>query len=162
MSRSRAAVFLIAMVPGCAYAQRGGASSAQNNHSNPVLNINYQSAKTWKYFRLSDLLKMKRISVDVADPTTHQRNVYEGVPLVQLDANSSRYKVEVFRDVSLFGDKLAVSSADLNMESDAVLADTVNGKRLGSDHPFCFIGLNRQGNLMVVRNLSYIRFAGKP
>jgi len=160
MSPLRVAMLLITMAPACAFAQRGGASSAQNNHANPILNINYQSTKAWKYFRLSDLLKMKRISVVVADPTTHQRNVYEGVPLAQLDPNASRYKVEVFREVSLFGDKLAVSSADLSMESDAVLADTVNGERLGSDHPFCFIGLNRKGDLMVVRNLSYIRFAG--
>jgi hypothetical protein len=105
---------------------------------------------------------MNRIAVDVTDPKTNLKNLYEGVSLNELVPNTSSYRVEVFRDFWAFKDKQIVSSADLNMQSDVIVVDTINGKRLGRAHPFCFIARNNRGDLVLVRNLAYIRLAGTP
>lgn len=65
MFRLRCAVILLAMVPGYAFAQRHSGDTEQGYHRkppNPILNIDDQSTKTWNYPRLSDLMKMKRIT----------------------------------------------------------------------------------------------------
>jgi hypothetical protein len=49
------------------------------------------------------------------------------------------------------------ASADLDMQSDVIVADTINGKRLGVDHPFCFIAKNSHGDPVVIKKLSYIK-----
>src|SRR5260370_40541624 len=81
MLRLRAALILIAMAPGCAFAQRyGRPDSVQKYHPrppNPILNIHYQSKKSWNYTRLSDLLKMKRVAVSVSDPKTNRTDLHE-------------------------------------------------------------------------------------
>ena len=43
-----------------------------------------------------------------------------------------------------------------------IAADTIDGKRLGRDHPFCFILRNNRGDLVVARKLAYIRLAATP
>src|ERR1700731_1771209 len=157
MFRLRAALILIAMAPGCAFAQRyGRADSIQIYYPKtpkPILNIDYQSAKTWSYTRLSGLLKMKWATVSVSDPKTSQKNL-EGVTLNQLVSNASSYRVEVYRDFWAFEDKLAISSTGLDMHFDMILADTMNGTRLGPDHPFCLIARNNRGDLV----LAYIKW----
>src|SRR6202163_1682954 len=129
MYRLKAALVLVLMVPGFAFAQRHGRADALQNYypktPNPILNIDYQSKKTWTYPRLSDLLKMKRAAVSVPDPKTNRTNLYEGTVLTQFVPDISHYRVDVFR-ASSFRDKLAVSSADLDMGSDVIVVDTVN------------------------------------
>jgi hypothetical protein len=105
---------------------------------------------------------MKRVAVNVSGPKINQRDVYEGVILKDLASNLSSYNIEAFRDFWAFRDKQAISSADLDMRSNVIVADTINGKRLGRDHPFCFIARNNRGDLVVVRNLAYVRLAGTP
>jgi hypothetical protein len=154
------AMILIAMAPGYALAQRGGAHASQNYRPkplNPILNIDYQSENNWSQIRLSDLLKMKRIVVSVSDPGTNKAESYEGIKLDQVVPDISDYRVDVFRNFWAFKDKLAVSSSDLDMRFNMTVADTMNGKRLGQDHPFCLIARNNRGGLVIVRDLAYIR-----
>jgi hypothetical protein len=59
-------------------------------------------------------------------------------------------------------DKLAVSSADLDIGSDVMVVDTINGHRLRGDDPFWLLAKNNRGDLVVVRHLAYIRLAENP
>jgi hypothetical protein len=144
---------------GCVRAapQRRFRTKPSHETPNPILNIDYQTAKKWSYIRLSDLLKMKRATVNVSDLKTNIGNQNEGVSLGQLVPNSSGYQIEVFRDSFAFKDKLAVSSANLDMQSALIVADTINGKSLGKDHQFCFIAKNSHGDPVVIKEFSYIK-----
>ena len=153
----------VVLAPSCARAQRGGRPDSVQKYlpkpQNPILNIDNQSAKTWTYTRLSDLLGMKRVAVRVTDAKTERTSIYEGIPLSRLVPELARYQVDIYREYWAFRDKLAVSSADLDHRADLIVADTVDGKRLGPSHPFCLIAKNRRGELVVVRELAYIRLA---
>ena len=128
MFRLRVALVLAAIVPLSAFAQRHGRADSVQNYSpkprNPILNVNYQFTKTWSYVRLSDLLKMKRVAIDVFDSKLNQINHYEGVALNQLAPGSSSHRVDIFRNSWAFRDRLAVSSMDIGMQSDMIVADT--------------------------------------
>lgn len=50
-----------------------------------------------------------------------------------------------------------MSSADLDMRFNLIVAATINGKRLGQDHAFYFIVRNNRGCLVTVRDLACIR-----
>jgi hypothetical protein len=84
MLRLKSVAILLVMAPVCALAQWHSGDSEQGyfqKPSNPILNIDDQATKTWSYPCLSDLMKMKRISVDVPDPKTNQKDSCEGVAL---------------------------------------------------------------------------------
>lgn len=154
----RAVLILLALVPGYVFAQRHGGGIAQNRkQANPILNIDSLATKKWSYITLSDLLKMNRVSINILGRKTNQVNRYEGVSLSHLIAAASGYRLEIFQRSLAFKEKLAISSADLDMESDVISADTVNGKRLGADYPFCLVAKNRHGDSIVVDKLSYIK-----
>lgn len=168
MVRWRAAAILAVMVsvlmtPGSSCAQRcGRANSVQNAYPeapNPILNIDYESAKTWIYMRLSDLLEMNRVAVRIPDAKTNRTDRYEGIPLSQIVSGLRRYRVDVFREFWSFKDKLAVSSSDLDPDADLIVVDTINGRRLGRNQPFTLIAKNKRGALVVVRELAYIRLS---
>lgn len=150
------------MASGCAFAQRHGSSAAPaaQKQPNPILSINTTPVKTWNYFQLSTLLKMDRIAVGVVDPRTNLKNVYEGVPLKELVSGLNHYQLEIYRDFWAFKDKHVVLSPSLSVQSDVIVADTINGKRLRTDHPFCLIARNDRGEPVVVSNLAYIRLTG--
>jgi len=161
MVRLRAALLLMTMASGCAFAQRHGSSTpACQKQPNPILSINTTPVKTWNYFQLSSLLKMDRIAVDVVDPKTNRKNVYEGVPLKELVSGIHRYQLEIYQDFWAFKDKHIVLSPNLSMQSDVIVADTINGKRLKTDHPFCLIARNDRGDPIIISNLAYIRLTG--
>ena len=162
MAGLRAALLLMTMASGCAFAQRHGSSAppTAQKQSNPVLSINTTSLKTWNYFQLSTLLKMDRIAVGIVDPKTNLKNVYEGVPLKELVPGLLRYQLEVYRDFWAFKDKRVLLGASRSAQSDVIVADTINGKRLRTDHPFCLIARNDRGDPIVVSNLAFIRLTG--
>lgn len=162
MARLRAALLLMIMASGCAFAQRHGnsATPAPQKQPNPILSINTASLKTWNYFQLSTLLKMDRIAVGIVDPKTNLKNVYEGVPLKELVSGLHRYQIEVYRDFWALKDKRVLLGPSLSAQSDVIVADTINGKRLRTDHPFCLIARNDRDDPIVVSNLAYIRLTG--
>jgi hypothetical protein len=84
----------------CVRATHGRADALQNYHPkapNPILNIDYQSKKTWSYTRLSDLLLLNRVAVSVPDPKINKTDLYEGTALTQIVPDISHYRVDVFR-----------------------------------------------------------------
>jgi hypothetical protein len=163
MVRCRAALILLVLAPACACAQRYGRPDSLEHYlpkpPNPILNIDNQSARTWTHARLSDLLRMKRVEVLVSDPKTNRTSLYEGTLLSRLVPGIAHYRVDIYRDFWAFRDKLAASSADLDPRADLIVVDTINGKRLGPDHPFCLIARNKRGDPVVIRELAYIRLA---
>jgi hypothetical protein len=165
--RLEVAVMLIILTSGCAFAQRQGRADSVQNYSpqppNPILNIHYQAAGTWSYIRLSDLLNMKRAVMSISDPKTNKKVTYEGVSMNQLVSDLSKYRIEVFQDTGVFHkDKLAVTGTDLDMASNMIVINTINGEKLGREHPFGFVTKNNRGSTIIVRNLSYIRLASIP
>ena len=158
----RFTTLLLLIIPafGSALAQRGGAHPFQRP-ADPILNIDYQSTKSWRYIRLSTLLKMHRTAVEVIDPKTKSKNVYEGVSLKELMSPSQDYQVQVFQDCWGFRDRQALTTATLTRLSEIVVADTLNHKRLGEEYPFRLIADDNKGREVVVKNLAYIRLARK-
>jgi hypothetical protein len=161
-------LLLLLTISGCAFAQRHGRADSVQNYSatqriaSPILSINIKSTKTWQYFHRSDLLEMDRETVEVIDPTTSAKNVYEGVSLGHLVAGSSSYRLEVYRDFWAFRDKRVPLDSSLSEGSHVIVADTVDGKSLGRDNPYCLIVCNVHGDQVVVKNLAYIRLDDTP
>lgn len=168
MLRLSVALLLMTIACGRACAQRHGRPDAVQNYmashrpSNPILAIRYQAAKRWTYFHLSTLLTMNRSTVEVVDSKTKQKRVYDGVSLRELVASSTVYHLEVFREFWAFRDKQVALDPSLNTQANVIVADTLNGKRLGINNPFRLIVTNDQGDVVIVKNLAYIRLAGSP
>ena len=101
---------------------------------------------------------MKRAIASISDPKTNQKNTYEGVSMNQLVFELSKYRIELFQDIGAFHkNKLVVSGTDLGMESNMIVVDTINGERLGREHPFGVVTKDNRGGTIIVRNLAYIR-----
>jgi hypothetical protein len=66
------------------------------------------------------------------------------------------YRRRSDEDTWAFRDRLTVSSADLDLQSEVIVAYNKNGKRLAG-HPFCLNAKNTHGEMVVVRKLSYVR-----
>ena len=60
--------------------------------------------------RFSDLMKIKRITVDVPDPKTNQKDSYEGVALKELVPSSSGRQVDEFEDTLAFRVPISICS----------------------------------------------------
>lgn len=168
MSRLKTALLFITMSSNCSFAQRHGrADSVQNYNSshrngNPMLNVRFKSAKTWSYFRLSDLLKMDRVTACVVDPKTHLKNVYEGVALQKIVPGTTNHKVEVFRSGLAFKDHRVLIERALSLQDKLIVADTLNGRRLEISHPFSLIVKDEGGEATVVKHLAYVSLVGAP
>ena len=102
---------------------------------------------------------MKRTAVSETDPTTNAKISYEGVSLNDLVPDAlTRYRFEVTEGqfLGLFH-RHAVSSGDLSLTSEIVVADTKNGKRMTGYTPFFFVAKRKNGDVVVVRRLISIR-----
>jgi hypothetical protein len=89
------------------------------------------------------------------------QNMYAGVSLKDLIPDLMGRRIEIFQD-STFREKEVASSADLDLHSDIIVADTIDGKRLRKDHPFCFIAKSARWDWVLVNKMTYIRVAGTP
>jgi hypothetical protein len=79
--------FVLLLTPTAATSQRYGRSYSLAD--NPQLILKIKVEKERRYFRISDLRKMQRSTVIVADPVTETGHVYEGVALEQLVPNTA-------------------------------------------------------------------------
>ncbi len=155
-----ASVAPLASQTGTALGQRHSGDSGYGYYakpSNPILNIDDQTTRTWSHPRLFDLMKMSVFTVEAPDPTNNQTSLYEGVALKEFVPNSYGLRVDAFQNGWEFRDRLAISGVDLDSHPEMVVAYAKNGERLAADHPFCLIARNEQGDSIVVKNLSYIR-----
>lgn len=164
MFRLTLVAVLLVVVSVSGFAQRHSGDSEHERYtkpSNPILNIEDQLTRTWSYPRLSELMKMRVMTVDVYDPKTNLNDSYDGVALNVLLPDSSVRRVDVFEDGRLFHDRLAISSADLDLHSPVIVAYNKNGKTLGQ-HSFCLIAKSRNDNWVVISKLAYIRLDNTP
>jgi hypothetical protein len=60
------------------------------------------------------------------DPKTNQQDLYEGLALKEPVPNSAGRRVDVFEDTQDFRDRLAISSADLGLQSQMIVAYNKN------------------------------------
>ena len=161
-------LILICLGAQVANAQRHGRADSVQNYTasqrvpNPILNIDYEGTKTWRYPRLSELLKLNRMTLEVFDPKTKRTDVYAGVLLREVIAPGKRFQVEAFQEGRIFRDKRIALPQDTTTQSDVIVADTVNGKRLGQDHPFSLVARTTDGRSIVVPKLAFIRLADVP
>jgi hypothetical protein len=169
MHRCLSGLLLLMLLPMCAIAQRHGRADSVQNYtksmrpSNPELAVNFSTTHKWVYFHLTEVRKRNRTTVSTTDPATHVTNTYEGVSLNELVPNGlTGYRFEVFKGAWAFRDKRVLSSDDLNMESEVLVADTINGKKLAGDSPFNFVAKTKRGDAAVVTKLAYIKFAETP
>ena len=166
MSRYLIVLALLSLFPMGASAQRHGRADSVQNYTkslrreNPQLSLYLEPAHKWVYFHMTDVQKMRRTTVSTLDPTTKAINSYEGVRLDELVPDKRvGHTFEVFKG-SFWGfrDRRVVSSTDLNLESETLVADTVNGKRLAGNSPFYFVGKNQSGDSIVIKKLAHIKF----
>jgi hypothetical protein len=81
----------------------------------------------------------------------------------QLVFDLSKYRIDVFQDRGAFHkNKLAISRTNLDMKSNMVVVDTLDGEKLGREHPFWVVTKDNPGGTIIVKNLAYIRVAGIP
>lgn len=66
---------------------------------------------------------------------------------------------EVFRDSWRFRDRRVISSVGLNLESEVIVADTINGVPLGGENPFCFVAKAKKGESGVIREVTDIKLS---
>jgi hypothetical protein len=160
-----AGLVLFTLFPMCAFAQRHGRPDAVQNYMksarplNQELSLNFEATHSWVYFHLKDLRQMKRTTVRVTDPATHLTISYEGVSLNELVPDGlANDRFEVFKESWGFHDKRALWSDDLNMESEMIVADTINGQKLAGETPFYFAATAKRGDVIVVKRLAHIKF----
>jgi hypothetical protein len=159
-----AGLALLALFSLCASAQRNGRPDAIQNYmksARPLsqeLSLDFEATHSWVYFHLKDLRRMKRTTVRATDPVTHATISYEGVSLNELvPGGLANYRFEVFKEFWAFRDERALSSEDLNLDAETIVADTVNGKKLVGDTPFYFAAIAEGGNVIVIKRLAHIK-----
>jgi len=164
-----AGLAFLLLFPMCVSAQRHGRPDAVQNYMksqrplNPQLALELEPAHRWIYFHLTDLRQMKRTTVSSTDPVTQVTTSYEGVSLSELVPNGFvNDRFEVFRESWGFRDKRVSRSDDLNTESVSIVADTINGKRLVGETPFCFAATAKRGDVIVVKKLAHIKIVTTP
>jgi hypothetical protein len=80
---------------------------------------------------------MRHTTVSITDLTTNATNSYEGVSLDELVSNArEQYVFKIFKESWGLRDWRVATSTDLDLESEIIVADTINGKRLAGDTPF--------------------------
>jgi len=165
MHKYQLILLLALLYPIGAAGQRHGRGDSVQNYmrslkpANPQLSLYLETGHKWIYFHMTDLRKMKRTTVNIIDPTTKTVKSYEGVSVKELVPNGcSCDTFEVFREFWAFRDKLAIRSAALDLSSELIVADTINGKRIAGDDTFYFVGKTPAGDVTVIKKIAYIRF----
>lgn len=166
MHRYLVAFVPLTLLPMTSAAQRHGRGDSIQNYMkssrplNPQLALNLEAQHKWIYFHLADLRQMKRAEITVTNPTTNTTTSYEGISLNQLVPDAkARYAFDVFTDSGGFRDKRVMSSASLNLESEVIVADTINGIPLAGENPFCFVAKAKQGDSIVIRRVTNIKLS---
>jgi hypothetical protein len=166
MRRYLVAVALLTLLPMTSAAQRHGRGDSVQNYIkssrplNPQLALNLEAEHKWIYFHLSDLRQMKRTTITVTNSTTNATTSYEGISLGQLAPDAkAKYAFDVFRDSWGFRDRRVISSESLNLESEVIVADTINGIPIADESPYCFVAKAKQGDSVVIGNVVTIKLS---
>jgi len=107
----------------------------------------------------SDLGQLKRSTFITADPKTRKVTRYDGVPLVNLlsavPQHSRPRTLEVYYG---FFRTRAISTSELDPDSEPLIADMIDGNHIKGGKPFCLIAKDRQGHFLLIREVTAIRF----
>ena len=138
MTKHRLVILLLLFTPSSAISQRYG--RPYTLAENPQILLQIRVANNSRYFRVSELRKMKRSVLTQIDPVTKTVHVYEGValqllvPIGDVVSKSGSIRID-------FGSHqtLTVSGLDLDSAATLVVIDTVDGKPLSGHVPFYFL-----------------------
>jgi hypothetical protein len=138
MVRQCLAFFLLLLTPTALLCQRYGRPYTLAESSQLLLQVKVQNES--RYFRVSDLRKMRRVSVTLLDPATRTSHVYEGVSLEQLAPGSALASRAGIIEIQ-FGlhQTMILSGSDLDPQTKLIVVDTVDGKPLTGHAPYCFV-----------------------
>jgi hypothetical protein len=153
-------IVLIFGATGLSAQRHGRADSIQNylrgGPQTPQLLFQVKVQGKRFYFRPAELRKMQRSVASIPDAATGKIHTYEGINLEtlvsgMLSGNSGT--IDVY-----FGARqnLTVSVTDLDPTLKPMIADTIDGKRLGGYAPYHVLMKTRRGNLDVIKNARQI------
>ena len=142
MTKHRLVILLLLFTPSSAISQRYG--RPYTLAENPQILLQIRVANKSRYFRVSELRRMKRSIVTQIDSATKSVHVYEGValellvPSADLVSEGGNIRID-------FGSHqtLTVSGIDLDTAAKLVVIDTVDGKPLSGHVPFYFLAKSR-------------------
>ena len=123
----------------------------------PQILLLVKTDKNHHYFRPSDLKKLPRTVVTIADPVTNSPHTYEGVALDQLlpgtVLTSPGTVIEIEFDSH---QKITIPTSDLDTQPKAIIADTIDGKPLSGDAPYWFVAKYRDKAVQKVTEVETI------
>ncbi len=158
----------LTLLPSLSRAQRGGrADSAQNYYHrskphDPTIAVRINNS--WKYRKLSELRLLKRVTVEGKDAKSGAPLNYQGVHLDQLlPADHLLVSFRLYRETHWgFRDRIAISSADLDKDSEVILADTQNDRPITRANPFSVVLRQPDGALRVIRDVASVQLRCVP
>jgi hypothetical protein len=148
-------LFCSLLIPTASMAQRYG--RPYSLAESPQILLLVKAEKNHHYFRPSDLRKMPRTVVTETDPATNTAHTYEGVALDQLlpgtVLSSPGEVIEIEFDAHR---TLTLPATDLDLQSKPIIADTVDGKPLTGDAPYCFVAKPRSKAVQKINEVQTI------
>jgi hypothetical protein len=138
MIRHCLAAVVLLLAPVAAMSQRYGRPYSLAD--NPQLILEVKVENEHRYFKLSDLRKMQRSTVTIADPVTGTSHVLEGVALERLVPNAAWNAPGESIEIEFGADKtLTIAAKDLDPQTKLIVVDTVDGKPLSGTAPYYLV-----------------------
>jgi hypothetical protein len=155
MTRQCLVLLLALFIPTVSVAQRYGRPYSMAE--SPQILLLVKVDKNHHYFRPADLRRMQRAVVTQTDPITNSSHTYEGVPLEQLVSNAVlALPGEVIEIEFDSHQTLTISGPDLDLQTKPIIADTVDGKPLSGDAPYCFVAKARYKPVQTITGVQTI------
>jgi len=150
-----ALLFISLFIPTASMAQRYG--RPYSLAESPQILLLVKAEKNHHYFRPSDLRKMPRSQVTETDPVTNLTHTYEGVALDQLLPGTVLTSPGEVIEIEFDSHRtLTLSATDLDLQSKPIIADTVDGKPLTGDAPYCFVAKPRAKAVQKIKEVQTI------
>jgi hypothetical protein len=131
-------LFFSLLLPPASMAQRYGRPYSMAE--SPQILLLVKAEKNHHYFRPADLRKMQRTVVTEVDAVTNAPHTYEGVALEQLLPSAALSSPGEVIEVEYGSHQTIVIPANnLDNQTKVIIADTVDGKQLTGDAPYCFV-----------------------
>lgn len=160
MARRLVPLLLSLAIPSACAAQRYGRpyTVAQS----PQILLLIKTEKNHHYLRPADLHKMPRTVVTAVDPVTNLPHTYAGVALEQLLPSGGLAPNELIEIESSNHKTITIRASDLDSQSRAIIADTIDGKPLFGDAPYWFVAKSPYKGLQKVSDVETITVKSSP
>jgi hypothetical protein len=148
-------LFFSLLIPTASMAQRYG--RPYSLAESPQILLLVKAEKNHHYFRPSDLHKLPRTTVTETDPATNVAHTYEGVALDQLLPGAVISSPGEVIEVEYGSHQtLTIPGNELDAQAKTVVADTVDGKPLTGDAPYCFVLRSRYKGFQKINEVQTI------